>query len=105
MSKYSEDQLKKLAEGTFKTSPHTTHLYASSNGTFLNEQQYQARDEKAQQDFIKIDNPAHAQAKAVKAGKGGKAAEAEGEKEDGEQESDESEEGDKAKKPKGSKGK
>jgi colicin import membrane protein len=40
MAEYSVNQLKKLSEEVFRTSPHEKVVYAASNGTFLNQDQY-----------------------------------------------------------------
>ena len=58
--KYSKEELQELANGIFASEPGTTVLYADGNGTFLNEKQYAAIDDRKdldEDDFIEIKNP------------------------------------------------
>lgn len=62
MSTYTKAQLATLAAGSFKCSPAMERLYGASNGTFLNQEQYNKLDDKDKDKYIKFDNPALAEA-------------------------------------------
>ena len=70
MGKYNRQQLEQIAKGVLKNSSKP-HVYALSNGTILNDRQYDALDEATKKDAIKFENPKfaveEAPAKAEKA--------------------------------------
>lgn len=57
MKKYSDNELKELAKGVFKSQPNDAVVYASESGNFLNEDQYAALPKDDQADYITIENP------------------------------------------------
>ena len=62
--KYSKKQLQDLAEGCFRSSPLEEVFYASENGTFLNQVQYNNLPDAAKKDYEEFRNPAFEKPKA-----------------------------------------
>jgi membrane protein involved in colicin uptake len=58
MAEYSNNKLIEISKGVFKCSPNEKAFYASSNGTFLNEEQYNKLHVSDRMKYLKIENPA-----------------------------------------------
>jgi hypothetical protein len=67
--KYSKKQLQDLAGGCFQSSPLEEVFYASENGTFLNQVQYDKLTDAAKKDYEEFRNPAFEKPKVESKGK------------------------------------
>lgn len=55
--KYEKSELQELSKSVFASQPGDEVVYANSEGTFLNQDQYDALDEDDQDEYVKFENP------------------------------------------------